>query len=163
MRERRRYLSRRVSAQREGHGGFQREKAPAGPGGRASNRVTEAEKAEFSVSLCGVATMHGGSAFLTVRFVKEPLQDGRPLYNRHTLALALPPPDRSMWQTYKPTFEEPFWSVSRCFEGIRGVCEACVCVVGRGFDQVEKTTTCSFLSSYYGGHGPRSFVPLRGI
>lgn len=50
VRERRRYLSRRVSAQREGHGGFHREEAPVGPGGRASTKVTEAEKAEFSVS-----------------------------------------------------------------------------------------------------------------
>eukprot|EP00903_Cladosiphon_okamuranus_P008297 g7983.t1 len=48
VRERRRYLSRRVSAQREGHGGFQREKVPTGSNGRPSKKVTEAEKAEFS-------------------------------------------------------------------------------------------------------------------
>lgn len=57
VRERRRYLSRRVSAQREGHGGFQREKASAGPGGRPSKKVTEIEKAEFSVSFRFVAPL----------------------------------------------------------------------------------------------------------
>lgn len=121
MRERRRYLSRRVSAQREGHGGFQREKAPAGPGGRASNRVTEAEKAEFSVSLCGVATVHGGSAFSTVRFVKEPLQDGRLLYNRHTLAR--PQHVAKVQAHLRGTFFGAFRGVSRGFEAfVRRVC-----------------------------------------
>ncbi|CBJ34038.1 hypothetical protein Esi_0889_0002 [Ectocarpus siliculosus] len=48
VQERRRYLSRRVSAQRDGHGGFQREEVPTGPGGRWSKKAMEAKKAEFS-------------------------------------------------------------------------------------------------------------------
>lgn len=48
VRERRRYLDRRVSAQREGHGGFKREEG-GGAGGRRQQRVTEASKADFRV------------------------------------------------------------------------------------------------------------------
>lgn len=50
VRERRRYLNRRVAAQRDGHGSFKREEVPVGPGGRRPRKVVEAAKAEFSVS-----------------------------------------------------------------------------------------------------------------
>lgn len=52
VRERKRYLNRRVSAQREGHAGFKREEGTAGGGGggRSKKAVTDAEKAEFVVS-----------------------------------------------------------------------------------------------------------------
>lgn len=56
VRERRRYLDRRVSAQREGHGGFKREDGAGVAGGRRQQRVTEASKAEFRVSKPGVNT-----------------------------------------------------------------------------------------------------------
>lgn len=55
MRERRRYLKRRVTAQREGHAGFQAEGTAGGGGvgngswGARRPKVTEATKAEFRV------------------------------------------------------------------------------------------------------------------
>ncbi|CAN0150102.1 unnamed protein product [Scytosiphon promiscuus] len=49
VRERKRYLNRRVSAQREGHAGFKREGGTAGGwGGRSLKAVTDAKKAEFA-------------------------------------------------------------------------------------------------------------------